>query len=188
MRKFEFVEKYKDAGLAKPSRATHKSAGYDLTAAESVVVPSIWKNTLSFILLAKEQSFKKTCERMQIEVKEKGLAAVIKEHLFKPTLIPLGVKVYMGEHEYLAVVPRSSLPLKKGLLVSNSPGIVDGDYVDNPDNEGLIYVQLINFLPFDVSIEKNEKLCQGIFHKFLLTDDDAETDKKTRVSGHGHTG
>jgi len=31
---------------------------------------------------------------------------------------------------------RSSTPKKKGLILANGIGIIDADYVDNPDNEG----------------------------------------------------
>lgn len=40
--KFEFVEKYKDAGLGLPVRKTEHSAGYDLVAAEDTIVPSMF--------------------------------------------------------------------------------------------------------------------------------------------------
>lgn len=38
MRRFEFVTAYQDAGLPKPARKTRLSAGYDLCAAEDVVI------------------------------------------------------------------------------------------------------------------------------------------------------
>ena len=40
MAKFEVVSKYADAGLALPVRKTQNSAGYDLAAAEDIVIPS----------------------------------------------------------------------------------------------------------------------------------------------------
>ena len=49
--------------------------------------------------------------------------------------IPLGVKAYMEPDEYLALYVRSSLGIKKGLVLMNTVGIIDSDYVDNPDNE-----------------------------------------------------
>ena len=39
MIKFEFVEKYKDCGLALPVRKTAHSAGYDFQVAEDTLVP-----------------------------------------------------------------------------------------------------------------------------------------------------
>ncbi|EOH96836.1 dUTP diphosphatase [Enterococcus haemoperoxidus ATCC BAA-382] len=42
-RGFEIITDYKDQGIALPERATKGAAGYDFEAAETVVVPSIWK-------------------------------------------------------------------------------------------------------------------------------------------------
>ena len=42
--KFEFVEKYKNSGLALPLRKTEHSAGYDLCAAEDIIIPSYHKH------------------------------------------------------------------------------------------------------------------------------------------------
>jgi dUTP pyrophosphatase len=55
---------------------------------------------------------------------------------YRPTLVPTGVKVYLDNDKYLQLSARSSLPRKNWLIVANAPGIVDADYVDNPDNEG----------------------------------------------------
>ena len=42
------------------------------------------------------------------------------------------------------------------MIVANSYGLIDADYADNPDNEGLIYVQLINLSPVPQMIKKGE--------------------------------
>ena len=39
MAKFEVVNKYKDANLSLPVRATKRSAGYDFQAAEKKIIP-----------------------------------------------------------------------------------------------------------------------------------------------------
>lgn len=177
-RGFEIVTEYKDKNINLPVRKTKHSAGYDFESAETVVVPSILENFRNFL------KTKKTDEIIQ-EIKEKGLKAVIKEIGFKPTLVPTGIKAYMKDDEMLLLYNRSSNPLKKGLILSNSVGVIDKDYYNNEDNEGHIYFQFINFLPFSVTIEKGEPIGQGIFQTFLKADGDKAT--KTRKGGHGST-
>lgn len=101
-------------------------------------------------------------------------------------LIPTGVKSYMNEDEYLALFVRSSVPLKKGLVMANSTGIIDSDYYNNPSNDGHIMFQLLNVTDKDVLIQKGERIGQGIFQKFYTTDDDVA--EGTRESGFGSTG
>ncbi len=113
---------------------------------------------------------------------------IIKELQLKPTLIPTGIKAYMQKGEVLKLYIRSSSPIKKGLIMSNGVGIIDGDYYNNADNEGHIYFQVLNFLPFDIIIKKHEAIGQGIFQTYLLSDRDELNNKKTRNGGHGSTG
>ena len=97
----------------------------------------------------------------------------------KPVLVPTGVKVYMPDDEYLMLVNRSSNPKKKFLVIPNSMGIIDADYVDNPNNEGEMMFTFYNLSDEPVVIEKGEKLGQGIFNKYYITDDDnAEGERK----------
>lgn len=103
----------------------------------------------------------------------------------KPTLVPTGIKAYMEDGEYLMLVNRSSNPKKKNLVIPNSIGIIDADYVDNPDNEGEIFFAFYNLGTEPVTIEKGYALGQGIFHKFEVTDDD--TAEGERLGGFGST-
>lgn len=114
--------------------------------------------------------------------------SMINKEARKPTLIPTGIKAYMGEDEYLELANRSSNPLKRFLLLANGVGIIDCDYYDNPDNEGHIMFQFWNFGLTTVTIEKGERIGQGIFKKFLVADHDSESEKIERTSGHGSTG
>ena len=94
-------------------------------------------------------------------------------------MIPTGLKVIMPSDEALFVYPRSSLGIKKGLVMSNAVGVVDSDYYNNPNNEGHLMIPLLNFSKEVVTILKSERVAQGVFHKFLLTDDDHVTDIRT---------
>ena len=102
-------------------------------------------------------------------------------------LIPTGLKAYMAKSEALFVFPRSSLAIKKGLMMSNSVGVVDSDYYGNPDNEGHIMVPIINIKDQPVTIKKGERIAQGIFMSYLKTTDD-EQDGITRLGGFGSSG
>lgn len=63
--------------------------------------------------------------------------------------------------------------------------IIDRDYVDNPDNEGHIFFQIINLSPFDIVIPKGSIIGQGIVKQFYTTDDDAAVGSRT--GGFGST-
>jgi len=99
--------------------------------------------------------------------------------------VPTGIKAYMQEDEVLQVYPRSSLGFKKNLMKVNSVGIIDSDYYNNPDNEGEIALILYNFGDQPVTIEKNERIAQGIFIKYLKADKDNTLAK--RLGGFGST-
>lgn len=100
--------------------------------------------------------------------------------------IPLGVKVNMNSDEMLMIVVRSSLGFKHNIRLCNQVGIVESDYYNNIDNEGHIFIKLCNEGTEDFSVKIGDRLCQGIFVKFLTIDNEEEIEK-TRISGIGST-
>lgn len=82
------------------------------------------------------------------------------------------VKTYMQPDEYLKIVMRSSLGIKKGLFLLNQVGVIDHDYYNNEKNDGNIGVGIGNGFDKPVEISKGEKVVQGIFSKYLLADND----------------
>jgi len=176
-RGFAIVKKYADANLNLPQRATEHAAGYDFEVAEDFVVPSIWKGAFLKVLLAIHQSKKLTSDEYSQA-----------NSILKPWLVPTGIKAYMGENEYLMIANRSSNPLKRQLILPNGVGIIDADYVDNEKNEGEIFIQMLNFGLTDMHLQKGERIGQGIFMPFLVTDDDALTHKTIRTGGFGSSG
>lgn len=104
----------------------------------------------------------------------------------KIAYVKTGVKVYMKNGEMLMLCNRSSNPKKKGLVLVNGVGIVDADYADNEENEGEIAFAFMNITKEPVVIEAGDKLGQGIFVKYGITDDDAASGE--RVGGFGSTG
>lgn len=103
----------------------------------------------------------------------------------KPTLVKTGVKAYMGEDEVLILANRSSNPGKKGLILSNSIGVIDSDYYGNPDNDGHIMFAFYNIKDEDIEIKKGDAIGQAIFQKFLVTDNDVAAGE--RKGGFGST-
>lgn len=51
-------------------------------------------------------------------------------------------------------------------------GIVDKDFYNNPDNDGEIAFAFMNISNETITIEAGEKLGQGIFMKYEITEDD----------------
>lgn len=57
------------------------------------------------------------------------------------------IKVYMGENEALLMFPRSSTGIKHDLELANSVVVGDGDFYENPDNDGNYKIVLWNRRP-----------------------------------------
>ncbi len=148
VRGFEICKGFEDKNINLPIRKTKYSAGYDIEAAEDIVVPSFKGNN-------------------------------------NPTLIPTGIKAYMADDEVLYLYNRSSNPKKKGLVLANSVGVIDKDYYGNPDNDGHIMFAFYNVKDEDITIKKGEAIGQGVFSKYLISDDDSAEGK--RNSGFGST-
>lgn len=104
----------------------------------------------------------------------------------KTVLVKTGLKAFMNYDEYLAIHIRSSIAIKRGLMLTNSTGIIDSDYYNNEGNEGHIIIALYNTTQEPIKIEKGERIAQGIFSKYLITNDDNVTE--TRQGGIGSTG
>ena len=103
----------------------------------------------------------------------------------KPTLVKTGLKAYMQPDEVLYLYNRSSNPGKKGLILANSVGVVDGDYYGNPDNDGHIMFAFFNIKDEDIEIKKGERIGQGVFGKYLIVDNDNAEGE--RLGGFGST-
>lgn len=101
-------------------------------------------------------------------------------------LVPTGVKAYMQENEVLYLYDRSSNPRKKGLVLINSVGVIDGDYYNNEANEGHIFAQMQNITDKEVLLEVGERIVQAVFAPFLIIDNDDATGLRT--GGFGSTG
>ncbi|WP_066496517.1 dUTP diphosphatase [Abyssisolibacter fermentans] len=96
------------------------------------------------------------------------------------------IKAYMLEGEVLNIYVRSSIGIKKGLVLANGTGIIDQDYYNNPSNDGNIGICLINISKEEVTIEEGERIAQAIFIQFLPADNGNSLEE--RKGGLGSTG
>lgn len=100
-------------------------------------------------------------------------------------LIRTGVKAYMPPDEYLDLRVRSSLGIKRQLMLATGASVIDADYYNNEENEGEIMVVLYNYGDETQTIAAGERIVQGIFTKYFLIDNDDTT--KERTGGTGST-
>ena len=100
--------------------------------------------------------------------------------------IPTGLIIGTPIGYFLAVINRSSTPQKKGLSMPNGVGVIDNDYCGDNDE---IQVLMYNFTEQSVTIEKGERIAQGLFLK-VEQGQWEETDKMGEKSrgGFGSTG
>lgn len=101
-------------------------------------------------------------------------------------IIATNVKVIMPKDEVLLLFIRSSIGIGKGVVLANGTGIIDADYANNPMNDGNIGIILRNESGNHVRLLKGERIMQGIFVKYQVTNDDAADVE--RVGGFGSTG
>ena len=99
----------------------------------------------------------------------------------KHVLLPTNTKAYMQSDEVLMLYARSSLAIKRGLVLKNMTGIIDSDFYPNE-----IKIALENTTDNDITLMKNERVAQGIFLKYL-TSDNGNLDT-VRDGGFGSTG
>ena len=92
------------------------------------------------------------------------------------------VRAFMNDDEVLILDVRSSMGGR--FMLANTIGIIDADYV-NAENGGNIGLFLKNISDKKQTILKGDRVGQGIFLKYLTTDDDNVHNK--RKGGFGST-
>lgn len=199
MRNFEKVKRLENEDIKLPERSTKHSAGYDFFAIEDVTIePSKYtklvlnlEGTLIAILIILLATVELVIGSWRLTLYALILLSIIKTACTKissrkPTLVKTGVKVKMEDDEVLLLVNRSSNPSKKNLVMANDVGVIDADYYGNPDNDGEMAFAFYNVGSEPITIHKGDKLGQGIFVKYLTTDDDTADGERT--GGFGSTG
>lgn len=102
-------------------------------------------------------------------------------------IIPTDIKVQMLTDEMLLMFIRSSIDIKKHIAITNGTGVVDSTFFENPENDGNISIALTNFGSEPQCFKKGERIAQGVFVKYLVTDDDKPL-SQIRNGGIGSSG
>lgn len=96
-----------------------------------------------------------------------------------------GLKACMEDDEVMLLFIRSSLGINKGITLSNSCGVIDADYYNNPDNDGHFILSVVNTSNAVQYIPARSRVAQAVFVKYLTVDDDNATGE--RIGGIGST-
>ena len=102
----------------------------------------------------------------------------------KTVKIPTGIRVEMEDGWVLKCYPRSGLGFKYRLQLNNTVGIIDSDYFYS-DNEGHIFMKMVNMGNKFVCLKQGDGFMQGIFVEYGITVDDEVTE--IRNGGFGST-
>ena len=95
------------------------------------------------------------------------------------------VKAIFNNDEALLINVRSSMG-KQPIMIANTQGWIESDYANNPDNDGNIGFRLFNLGNTPYEIHVGDRIGQGMFIKYLTTDDDEATAQ--RMGGFGSSG
>jgi dUTP pyrophosphatase len=74
-------------------------------------------------------------------------------------LVPTGLVVEVTAGMFLAILARSSTPLKRGLMVANGVGVIDSDYCGAADE---VKIAVMNFKRVAVQVKAGDRIAQGI--------------------------
>ena len=101
-------------------------------------------------------------------------------------LAPTNLIIEVPNGFSLLILARSSLPIKKGLMVANGPGLIDRDYCGPTDE---IKIQLLNFTNEVVSVKKGDRIAQCLFVKSEnMIFEEVDEMKSDSRGGFGTTG
>jgi len=101
-------------------------------------------------------------------------------------LIPGNIIVEIPQGYMLAIVSRSSTPRKKGLMLPHGFGVIDNDYHGEKDE---ILIQVKNFTDKSQTVERGDKIAQGVFVRVDVFEwDEVDSMKETSRGGFGSTG
>ena len=95
------------------------------------------------------------------------------------------VKAIMPSCVGLVINVRSSMGMK-GIRLMNTSGWIDSDYANNPKNDGNIGIFLENDSSSPCVISSGDRIAQGMFIMYLVTNDDSQCAERT--GGFGSTG
>jgi dUTP pyrophosphatase len=96
-------------------------------------------------------------------------------------VIRTGLTAYMENDEELQLRPRSGLAYKHMITLMNCVGTIDADYFGQE-----IKLLMVNYGSEPFEIKQGDRIAQGVFAKYLKTDDDVPVNSE-RKGGFGST-
>ena len=100
-------------------------------------------------------------------------------------LVGTGLVVKVPEEHFLAIIARSSTPLKRGLVVANSVGVIDSDYCGPADE---VKIQVMNVTDATVAVKRGDRIAQAmVLPATRVTFEEADPTEPSR-GGFGSTG
>ena len=103
-------------------------------------------------------------------------------------LLPTGIRLVADKLDMnyvMLLFPRSSVGIKKGLMLSNTCGVIDKDYY-KADNEGHILLSFSEVFNREAIFEAGDRIVQGLIVPNLIVSNDNA--KEERKGGLGSTG
>lgn len=101
-------------------------------------------------------------------------------------LAPTGLVIEVPAGHALLVIARSSLPIRKRLMVANGVGVIDRDYCGPTDE---IKVEVYNFSAEPVTIEAGERIAQGLIVRVARAEwEEVDETRAPSRGGFGSTG
>lgn len=104
-------------------------------------------------------------------------------------IIPTGIKAVFPKEQavmwYIQLFIRSSLGVKRDVILSNNTGIIDPDYANNPENEGNILMPLHNTGYNYQHFEAGDRIAQGVISLYGIAENDTASGQ--RIGGVGST-
>ena len=101
--------------------------------------------------------------------------------------VPTDIKVKMEKDMVLLLYIRSSIGIKRKVVLACGTGVIDSTYYENADNDGNIGFAFYNYGNEVQKFSAGERLMQGVFVKYYTTDNDAPLNKQ-RSGGFGSSG
>jgi dUTP pyrophosphatase len=163
-----------DDNASLPEKGTEASSGYDIRATKIIAV-----------FRGVEKIPQEELKLMQEEFNTTGKITI---KAFNRVLFGTGLKAVIPENKEIHIKSRSGMSLKRGLLVANSPGLIDSDYRDE------IGIIVINSTPFENVVFYNERIAQLTYHdrvyetQSIISETEFNKYLTNRTGGFGHTG
>ncbi len=98
---------------------------------------------------------------------------------YQSVIVPTGIKCQLDSDKVLMLYIRSSIGIKRGIILSNNTGVIDADYYNNKSNEGHILIALTNTKNEDQIIKKGERFAQGVILQYFTVEDEKESNDRT---------